>query len=335
MSVGSKPGVAERLRIDVYLTPDELRAAMAEDVRRGLTAPRKFLPPKYFYDDDGSDLFERITEQPEYYPTRAERALLNAIAPALMAEVQPEEIVELGSGSSSKTRVCLDAAVSSGRLRRYVPVDVSEGMLRATARDLLAEYPSLTVHGVVADFERHLRLLPPPVGKRHVLFLGGTIGNLDPDDRAAFFRRVCGLLAPGDRFLMGMDMVKKASIIESAYNDAAGVTAAFNRNVLSAINGALGADFDPTAFRHHAFFDRSRSRIEMHLVSEREQVARIPTIGLAVRFREGEGIHTENSYKFTKKAMTAELRAAGLRVRRWYTNGDRRELFGMVLAGPA
>ncbi|MEX2431231.1 MAG: L-histidine N(alpha)-methyltransferase [Dehalococcoidia bacterium] len=322
----------DRLRVDVYLNGNGVLDSLAEDVRQGLTASPKKLSPKYLYDDLGSDLFERITAQPEYYPTRAERALLEKLADRLVEELAPREIVELGSGSSAKTRVLLGAQGAKDHLRIYFPFDVSEGIVRTTALDLLRDFPFLHIHGIIGDFEKHMPLLPDSEGNRLVLFLGGTIGNLDPDARVAFLRNTGALLGPDDHLLIGLDLVKDKAIIEAAYNDRAGVTAAFNKNILSIMNRTLGADFEPDAFRHHAYFNERDSRIEMHLVAEARQDVQIPGIGLLVRIEAGESIWTESSYKFTRESLSDSLSAAGLRLVELYTNEDPEQLFGLALA---
>ena len=321
----------EQLTLDVHLTEQQIAEALAEDVRRGLTADPKYLLPKYFYDAPGSDLFERITELPEYYPTRAETEILAAIAREFMAQVQPQELVELGSGSSSKTRLLLDAG--AGNLRRYIPVDVSAEMVRATGERLLRDYRSLSVHGVIGDFERHLGRLPRAVGRRLVLFLGSTLGNLDGTARRDLLLQIRLLLEAGDRLLLGVDLVKEVSVLEAAYNDSQGVTAAFNRNILRVVNWALHADFQPEAFRHHAFYNREAARIEMHLVPDEAQTVRVEELGLTVTLRPQESIWTESSYKFTRQSVEAMLGEVGLPLERWYT--DRAARFGLALAGPA
>ena len=324
-----------RLTIDEHLTGESMLGAMADDVRAGLTAAKKKLPPKYFYDDAGSDLFERITGLPEYYPTRAERELLERVANDLMAQVRPVQLVELGSGSSAKTRVLLRAPSVPEHLETYVPFDVSEGAVRAAADELLVEFPSLRVHGVIGDFHRHLRNIPSTAGPRLVLFLGGTIGNFDPVDQVAFLRQVRELLGPDDRLLIGLDMVKDVATIEAAYNDSEGVTAEFNRNMLRVINRGLVADFHPEAFEHRAFFNREESRIEMHLVPARPQRVKIDNLGMTITLDPSETIWTESSYKFTRKSADEMLEEAGLDIDRFYTNDLPGELFSLLLARPA
>jgi L-histidine N-alpha-methyltransferase len=302
------------------------QAAMAADIRRGLAARPCRLPPKYFYDEAGSRLFDAITQLPEYYLTRTEEALLAEVGPAVMGALAPRDVVELGSGFSTKTRRLLGARASAAPLR-YTPVDVD-----ATGR-LLADDPRLEVHAVIGDFERHLGHVPRARGRRLVLFLGSTIGNLDAPARHALLRRVRRLLRPGDQLLLGVDLVKDPVVLEAAYNDAAGVTAAFNRNILSVINRGLGADFRPEAFRHHAWYNSAERRIEMHLVPESPQIVTVPRLDLTLRLDPSETIWTENSYKFTRASVRAMLAAAGLRLEGWHTDRDAR--FGLAVATPA
>jgi L-histidine N-alpha-methyltransferase len=324
---------AARPSIDVRIDRRSRRAALAADVARGLTATPKSLPPKYFYDATGSKLFEAITRLPEYYLTRTEWALLQAHAPGLMQRLQPREIVEIGAGGGAKSRLLLDARDGHGGPLRYVPVDVDDrGMARA-ARALTAAYAFVEVHGVVGDFERHLGHVPPATGRRLVAFLGSTIGNLDAPARHDFLRAVRGLLAGGDRFLLGVDLVKDPRILEPAYDDAAGVTRAFNRNVLRVVNRALAADFVPGAFRHVAFYNRDAARIEMHLVPARPQVVRIRALDLSVQIAAEERIWTESSYKFTRAGVEAMLRESGLALEQWHTDAE--TLFALVVAAPA
>ena len=323
-----------RLTMDV-VDAAGLSSTMAEDVRAGLTAKRKQLPPKYFYDDAGSRLFEQITQLPEYYPARAERELLEETADALMAELRPAEIVELGAGSSAKTRRLLSAPTAPEHLRRFVPLDVSQEIVESSALGLLADFPYLSVHGVIGDFERHLHRIPRAIGTRLVLFLGGTIGNLHPAERTAFLTGVRGLLGPGDRALIGLDLVKDVATMEAAYNDSAGVTAEFNRNMLRFINRELGANFDPEAFAHRAFFDAEHSRIEMHLVPSVLQEVSAPDIRLRVTISPSETIWTESSYKFTPESVAGMLAEAGLHLERCYANDRPDHGFALALAAPA
>jgi L-histidine N-alpha-methyltransferase len=305
--------------IDRYLTEDDLAAALRDDVRRGLTSTPKVLPPKYFYDDRGSELFEQITRLEAYYPTRAERAILDARADEIADLTKARSLVELGSGSSEKTYLLLRALRDAGTLERYVPVDVSDGALRAAVPGLVDAFPGLEVHGVVADFERHLDRLPAH-GPRLVVFLGGTIGNFEPAQRAAFLAAVGAQLRPGDGFLLGTDLVKDPARLVRAYDDAAGVTAEFDKNVLRVMNARLGADFDVDAFDHVAVWDADAAWIEMRLRSRDAQRVDVPALGLSVSFAAGEEMRTEISAKFTEPQVAAELTAAGMRLVSWWTD---------------
>ncbi len=317
--------VERRLPADFF--DRELRA----DVRRGLAGPRKQLPPKWFYDDRGSELFTEITRLPEYYPTRAEREILAARADQIAAASQAETLVELGSGSSEKTGVLLAALRRRGGLRAYVPVDVSEGALLAAGERVAAEHPGLSVRAVVADFTHDLGL-PAGGGRRMVAFLGGTIGNLVAAERADFLAAIRAGLAEGDSLLLGADLVKNPAVLVPAYDDAAGVTAAFNRNVLAVVNRELDADFDPAAFEHVARWDAEREWIEMALRARTAQTVKIHALGMAVAFDAGEELRTEISAKFRKAGLAAELAAAGLAVREWWT--DAAGAFALCLATP-
>lgn len=321
------------IRIDNYLNNHDFFSNMAEDVRQGLTANPKRLQPKYLYDERGSDLFEQITELPEYYPMREEGALLNLISPGLVASMAPSEIVELGSGSSTKTRALLDAGRANGCLKRYVAFDVSESIVRLAITELLQRYDGLDVYGIVGDFHRHLDKIPPHSGRRLVLFLGGTLGNLYRDERIELLRQIGTLLSPDDRLLVGFDLVKDVSLIEAAYNDAQGVTAAFNRNMLNVINKGLDADFDPDAFEHYAYFNTEESRIEMHLRPRSKQVAHLNKLGLTVEVQPPDTIWTESSHKFTPESVREMLSASGLSLREWYAAP--KDMFALALAGPA
>jgi L-histidine Nalpha-methyltransferase len=306
--------------------------ALADDVLDGLTRPFKELPPKHFYDAHGAVLFDRICEVPEYYPTRTERAILEASAGAIVERTGVTELVELGSGTAAKTRVLLDAMEDAGTLRRYVPFDVTESMVRDVARDLVQEYDGLEVHGIVGDFDRHLDRVPPtaPGGARIVAFLGGTIGNFIPGSRRRFLRRIAGMLQPGDHLLLGTDLVKDPAVIEAAYDDAQGITAEFNLNVLRVLNRELDADFDLGAFEHVAFYDREHEWIEMRLRSVRQQTVSVGALGMSVDFAPREELRTEISAKFTRERLTADLAASGLELAEVFTDPD--ELFAVSLA---
>ncbi len=331
-----------RVRVDSHLDADAPRS-LAEDVLDGLTRPAKELAPKYFYDARGSELFDRITELPEYYPTRAERAILEAQADEIVGAseavtsaqreaVGAGELVELGSGTATKTRLLLDAMARAGTLRRYVPFDVDEQMVRDTAAALAGEYPGLEVHGVAGDFERHLDEIPPPQAgcPRLVAFLGGTIGNFPPGSRRRFLRSIAERL-DGDGFLLlGTDLVKDPRVLEAAYDDSAGVTAEFNRNVLLVINRELDANFDPALFDHVAFYDPAHEWIEMRLRARRAHRVRIAAVDLEVEFARGEELRTEISAKFTRERVAADFAAAGLELAGWMT--DPEERFALSLA---
>ena len=312
---------------DVRIERFDVLDTLADDARDGLTRELKELPPKHFYDARGSELFDRITGLPEYYPTRCEREILNRHAPAIVEGA--EELVELGSGTASKTRALLYAMAGTGCLRRYLPFDVDESVVEACAAELVELYPGLAVHGLVGDFGRDLERVPPGEG-RLFAFLGGTIGNLYPFERAGFLARLRGLMEYGDRLVLGTDLVKDRAVLEAAYNDSAGVTAEFNRNVLRVLNARLGADFDLEAFEHVAFFDEPHSWIEMRLRAVGEQTVTIEDAGLTVEFADGEEIRTEVSTKFTRPALARELRQAGLRLDSFIT--DDGGLFGLALA---
>ena len=320
--------------LDRRLPPGYLEEALRADALSGLTSEPKSLPPKWFYDAQGSALFEKITALREYYPTRAEREILHATAAGITGQTRARTLVELGSGSSEKTRLLLDALRAAGTLRGYVPVDVSEPALVAAGTALSAEYPGLDVRAVVSDFTEHLGLpddgdAPAP---RLIAFLGSTIGNLVPTERASFLARLRAGLRPGDFFLLGTDLVKDPATLVAAYDDCSGVTAAFNKNVLAVLNSELGADFDLDAFEHVAAWDAEAEWIEMRLRSLADQVVHLPAIGLGVRFAAGEEMRTEISAKFRRAGVESELAAAGFAMRSWWT--DSAGQFGLSLSVP-
>ena len=323
------------LHVERRLPDGFLAGSLRADARAGLTAVPKSLPPKWFYDAAGSELFEKITGLPEYYPTRAEREILYWTAGEIAALSGAGTLVELGSGYSEKTRLLIDALRSAGTLRTYVPVDVSEPALVAAARGLLGEYRELEVRAVVSDFEHELGLPPRAAGgaPRMVAFLGSTIGNMLSAQRAAFLARVRASLADGDSLLLGTDLVKDPAVLLAAYDDAAGVTADFNKNVLAVLNTELGADFDLDAFEHVAAWDVEREWIEMRLRAATAQTVQIPGIGLTARFGAGEEMRTEVSAKFRREGVTAELAAVGFELREWWTDAEGR--FGLSLSVPA
>ena len=324
------------LHVERRLPADFLADSLRADALAGLTSSPKSLPPKWFYDAAGSELFEKITALPEYYPTRAEREILQAEAGQIAAASRAATLVELGSGSSEKTRLLIDALRAAGTLRRYVPVDVSEQALLAAASALFSDYPGLEVSGVVSDFEEYLGLPARSDGEangpRLIAFLGSTIGNLLPDQRASFLARVRSGMGAGDALLLGTDLVKDPAVLLAAYDDAAGVTAAFNKNVLSVLNHELGADFDPDSFEHVARWDPGQEWIEMRLRAAGPQTVHLPAIGLTVEFEDREEMRTEVSAKFRRDGVTQELAAAGFTLEHWWT--DREGRFGLSLARP-
>jgi L-histidine N-alpha-methyltransferase len=320
------------VQLTYHLGPDDAAEALRADALAGLTATPKELPPRWFYDERGSELFDRITRLPEYYPTRTERAILTARAGEIAAAAGADVLVELGSGTSEKTRLLLTAMREAGTLRRFVPFDVDPSVLRLAGDALAEEYPGLEVDGVVGDFTRHLGELPTD-GRRMVAYLGSTIGNLAPAERAAFLADLAATLQPGDSFLLGTDLVKDEGRLVRAYDDAEGVTAEFNRNVLLVLNRELKADFDPEAFAHVAAWDTAHEWIEMRLRSVRDQQVNVAALDLGVPFAAGEEMRTEISAKFRRQGVERELVAAGLAMTRWWTDpaGD----FGVSLAVPA
>jgi L-histidine N-alpha-methyltransferase len=319
------------LVIENLLPPDFLSEALRADALRGLTSTPKVLPPKWFYDERGSALFEEITRLPEYYPTRAEREILLDRAAEIAVASGATTLVELGSGSSEKTRVLLDGLREVGSLERYVPVDVSDSALLEAAEALRAEYPGLGVHAVVADFEHQLDRLPRG-GRRLVAFLGGTIGNLVPADRAPFLASLRDTLQPGDTLLLGTDLVKSPTVLVPAYDDAAGVTADFNRNVLYVLNRELKADFEPDSFEHVAVWDPHEEWIEMRLRSRRQQSVHVAALELDVEFAAGEELRTEVSAKFRRERVASELASAGFDLAHWWVDADQRFALSLSVA---
>jgi L-histidine N-alpha-methyltransferase len=303
---------------------------MAAEIRAGLSArPLPWLPSKYFYDDRGSELFEQITRTPEYYPTRTELAILERVAGEIVAATRPVEICELGSGVGRKVRLLLDAGRALGTLERCVLLDINAMVLAESVRSLAGDYAGLRVRGVVGDFQDDLAGLGSG-GGRLALFLAGTIGNLHPDlEVPAFLRAVARQLAPGDAFLVGLDLVKDEARLHAAYNDAAGVTAEFNRNILRVINAELDADFDPDAYDHVAFYDRDRAWIEMRLRARRDQRVHVPGAGLELSLRRGQEIRTELSCKYTRATFDARLAHTGLQLESWLTDAE--SLFALAL----
>ena len=325
--------------LEIHLSDSDAADALHRDVRIGLSADPKWLPPKWFYDARGSELFEQITMLPEYYPTRTERELLRRSAEEIADRIVVQgavvdTLVELGSGSSEKTRLLLDALIANGSLRRFVPLDVSESALRGAMVAVAREYPGLAVHGVVGDFTQHLELLPAGQGgRRLVAFLGGTIGNLLPAERAGFVTALRAVLDPGELLLLGAGLVTDPAVMVPAYDDGAGVTAEFNRNVLRVLNRELGADFEVDAFDHVAVWDATHEWIEMRLRARRAMTVRLPRVGMTVHYAEGEEMRTEVSGKFRREGLGAELADAGFADHAWWTDPDDR--FALVLAAAA
>jgi L-histidine Nalpha-methyltransferase len=319
----------EQVTIEVHLPPGGPLSGMAADVRAGLTKPFKELSPRYFYDERGSQLFEEITALPEYYPTRSERAILEDRAAEICAAAGgPTTLIELGSGSAAKTRILLDAMRECGRLEAFAPVDISEEITRQTANAVASEY-GITVHGLVCDFERDLERIPL-AGPRVIALLGGTVGNFEPQQRASFLARIANLLGDGDHFLLGTDLVKDRARLEAAYNDSAGVTAEFNKNVLAVLNNELGANFDLDAFEHVAVWDEDNLWVDIRLRSLADQVVDVPALEMRVSFERGEEMRTEISTKFLREGLAGIYAEAGLELVEWWT--DPEDLFGLSLA---
>jgi L-histidine N-alpha-methyltransferase len=317
------------LSLSNHLAADSAASALRRDVRDGLTQTPKSLPPKWFYDSVGSDLFDQITRLPEYYPTRAEAEILRDRSAEIAAASGADTLVELGSGTSEKTRLLLSALRGSGSLRRFIPFDVDAGMLQAASSAILDEYPGIEIDAVCGDFEEHLAKIPR-VGRRLVVFLGSTIGNLTSAPRAEFLSALSDTLQPGDTMLLGTDLVKDTGRLVRAYDDSAGVTARFNRNVLSVVNRELDADFDLEAFEHVARWNTDEERIEMWLRTRSAQRVRVAALDLTVDFAADEEMLTEVSCKFRPEGVAEELAAAGLRRTHWWT--DRAGDFGLSLS---
>jgi L-histidine N-alpha-methyltransferase len=325
------PTAASDVRIDVLLDDDA--HTLAEAVRAGLLRTPRELPPRCLYDERGSELFDRITELPDYYPARCERAILNRYAPEIVASVGAEELLELGSGVASKTRALLYAMAGAGTLRRYVPFDVDVSVVERSAEELTALYPGLSVHGLVGDFGRHLGDVPEPAGRRLVAFLGGTIGNLHPPERAEMLRALRPLLRAGDRLLLGADLVKDEATLLAAYDDPHGVTAAFTANVLRVLNRELDADFELEAYEPFARWNGGAARMELGLRALAAQRVRLEALGpLELDFAPGEEMRTEISSKFMPAGLERELGDAGLRLERLLY--DEEGLFSVALAAP-
>jgi L-histidine Nalpha-methyltransferase len=321
---------SQRVSLTRLTEPAPLAEQLADDVRRGLTGPHKWLPPVHFYDARGSELFELITQLDEYYPTRAEREILHQHAAELVAAVAPDELVELGSGSSAKTDLLLEAVRRSGG-HRYAALEISEAALAGATQRLADVHPWLTVDGYVGDFHSDLAAIPRH-GRRLLAFLGSTLGNLDPTQREGLLGEVAATLEPTDAFLVGVDLVKSSDVLIPAYDDAQGVTAAFNRNVLHVINRELGGDLPVDSFAHRAVWNAAAERIEMHLVATTDVRAHLAAIELPLRFQAGEHVVTEHSHKFRVAPFRRELAGVGLRIAQVRT--DSLDRFAVVLARP-
>ncbi|TMC49331.1 MAG: L-histidine N(alpha)-methyltransferase [Chloroflexi bacterium] len=319
------------LTVAVHTIGRSMREELIADVRAGLAVTPKHLSPRWFYDERGSKLFDRITSLPEYYQTRTEMHILQANADSIAETVRPESLVELGAGSCTKSRILIDACRRAGGLTSFTPFDVSDSSLQQAGRQLLDEYSDLIVYCMVGDFADHLAFIPR-LGRRLVAFLGSTIGNLELSERRRFYADVRGLLAPGEAFLVGFDLVKNPDELIAAYNDAAGVTADFNRNILGVINRELGADFDPRAFDHVAIYDDELNRIEMHLRARHAQTISIPGAEMEVGFAADETVRTEISCKFTKDGVERQLTEAAMELRAWHVDALSR--FAVALAVP-
>jgi L-histidine N-alpha-methyltransferase len=320
-----------RLEIRNYLT-SRFEEEIAADVRAGMLADQKYIPSRYFYDATGSRLFEKICTLPEYYPTRTELGILHRTGPVIMNHGRYADLVELGSGANWKIRTLIDAAAGQGTPQmRYIPIDVSESALLTASEELIRKYPRLSVLGIVADFTSGLHLLPGK-GRRMILLFGSTIGNFDEDACHALLSNIAVSLKDGDRFLLGLDMVKEKAVLEAAYNDAQGITARFNKNILAVVNRELDADFNPGLFEHLAFFNELRDRIEMHLVATRSMTVEIRGLDLVVEFERGETIHTEISRKFRRDRCGDMFADAGLTIDRWHS--DPKGWFSMAELGP-
>jgi L-histidine N-alpha-methyltransferase len=325
--------IGDSLPMPVVVAPGLEGSSLARDVRAGLAGDVKALAPKHLYDERGSELFDQICTLPEYYPTRTERAILESCAASVIDRTGAHELVELGSGTASKTRLLLDAMQAGGTLRSYVPFDISEVVVRDCAAAIASEYPDLReIQGIVGDFEHHLDLIPPAEGERIVALLGGTIGNFPPPTHRRVLSSIAGLLGPADHMLLGADLVKDPEVISAAYNDSAGVTAEFNLNVLSVINRELRANFQPSNFEHVARYDSSRDWIEMRLRARDACVIHIADLDLDVRFAAGEEMLTEISAKFTPERISTDLEASGLSLVELYV--DDAKLYSLILAKP-
>lgn len=330
ISSGFSPSAAPQARLKIDVLATESADQIAQEVVNGLTRQPKRLPPKYFYDDRGSELFEQITQLPEYYPTRTETAILQQRADAIATLTGPCELIELGSGSSTKTRILLDAYQHQGISLRYLPVDVSGGMLKITAERLLTEYPHLRIHGIASTYAPALAALPPQQQPaRMIAFIGSTLGNLPPEECALFLTQVSSALSTGDYFLLGIDLQKDIATLEAAYNDAQGITAEFNLNMLHHLNWRFQGNFQPQQFRHVAYYNTTDHQIEIYIESLVDQAVHLQGLDLTVDFAAGERLHSEISRKFNLQGMATNLNRFGFNVVKSFT--DDNQWFGLLL----
>lgn len=323
----SRP-ISARISIDNQIDPASDQQALLE-LRQGLSENPRRIPTRFFYDRKGSELFEKITDLVEYYLTRAERSLLERYASEIQSITSCEELLELGAGAATKTRILLDAMQSAGKLGLYIPFDVSESEVRRVAEELVSEYPGLKVHGIVADFVHHLTAVPSGAN-RLILLLGSTIGNFSHDAAVEFLKRISSQMESCDYFLLGVDLIKDVARIEAAYNDEMGITADFNRNILRVINQFAQADFQPERFDHRAFYNRDLNRIEMHLVASRPMSVALEALDLRLEIGAGEALFTEISCKYDRAMTESMLTEAQFQMSKWFTDSD--GLFALALA---
>lgn len=314
-----------------YLTSnDHNHKAFANIVKTGLTSKHKFLLPQYFYDETGSKLFEQICEQPEYYLTNVETSILESYSDEI-AEICKGSLVELGSGSSRKTRIIMNSMLAKQNTLQYFPIDISYEMLRESSDALLNEYENLSITGIVAEYDKGMIIIKKDRSRKLILFLGSSLGNFNPTDAIEFIRMIRNHMQDHDTFLIGLDMHKDSRILNAAYNDSASITAQFNLNILARINRELNADFELDKFEHRAFYNEAKNRVEMHLVSKEEQEVNIAAIGETISFREGESIHTENSYKFTSDQIESMVEGNFQIIRTW---SDKKKWYNVIMLAP-
>ena len=320
--------IQDRISIDNQIDPASEELALVE-LQKGLLEQPRRIPTKFLYDKRGSRLFEQITALEEYYPTRVEHSLLQRYASEIQTLASCEELVELGSGAATKTRVLLDAMQAAGMLRLYIPFDVSESEVRRVAEELAEEYPTLQVHGIVADFVHHLTAIPAGA-QRLVMLLGSTIGNFPRGKAVDFLRRISAQMENSDSFLLGVDLIKDVPRIEAAYDDASGITAEFNRNILSVVNRFAEANFQPAQFDHLAFFNTDLHRIEMHLIATRAMHVELRSLELEIEIQQGEALFIEISCKYERSMVESMLSEAGFELTEWFSDSE--DLFALALA---